>query len=42
MIDDPTSGALVEGVETAEQADRLAARGCPHGQGHLFGRPAAL
>lgn len=33
---------IAEGIETAEQADWLAGRGCPHGQGFLFGRPAAL
>jgi diguanylate cyclase len=30
---------VAEGVETAEQRERLWAMGCPAGQGHLFGRP---
>jgi EAL domain-containing protein (putative c-di-GMP-specific phosphodiesterase class I) len=31
--------AVAEGVETPEQADRLAALGCPFAQGFLFGAP---
>ena len=31
-----------EGVETQEQADRLAALDCDRGQGWLFGRPAQI
>ncbi|CAB1127739.1 diguanylate cyclase/phosphodiesterase (GGDEF & EAL domains) with PAS/PAC sensor(s) [Candidatus Hydrogenisulfobacillus filiaventi] len=32
---------VVEGVETAEQADALAALGLTAAQGYLFGRPMA-
>jgi diguanylate cyclase (GGDEF)-like protein/PAS domain S-box-containing protein len=32
---------VAEGVETREQADWLAAHGCPSGQGFLFGHPVA-
>ena len=32
---------VAEGIETAENADQLAALGCEMGQGFLFGRPAA-
>ncbi|MDG4554235.1 MAG: PAS domain S-box protein [Candidatus Competibacter sp.] len=30
---------IAEGVETEMQADFLRREGCPHGQGHYFGRP---
>lgn len=32
--------AIVEGIETAGQADRLKAMGCHYGQGYYYGRPA--
>jgi EAL domain-containing protein (putative c-di-GMP-specific phosphodiesterase class I) len=32
---------IAEGVETLEQRDFLAANGCNHYQGYLFGRPVA-
>ena len=32
-------GVVAEGVETAEQADRLRQMACPHGQGFWFSRP---
>ena len=33
---------VAEGVETAEEAERLRAMGCGHAQGYHFGRPAPL
>lgn len=30
---------IAEGVETAQQQERLLAMGCPQGQGYLYGRP---
>jgi EAL domain-containing protein (putative c-di-GMP-specific phosphodiesterase class I) len=33
---------VAEGVETREQADALAALGCPYGQGYLWARPLEL
>ena len=32
---------VAEGIEHAEQRDRLIELGCPYAQGYLFGRPAA-
>ena len=32
-------GVIAEGIETREQAEWLAGRGCPHGQGFYYGRP---
>jgi EAL domain-containing protein (putative c-di-GMP-specific phosphodiesterase class I) len=32
-------GVVAEGVETAEQAERLRQMACPHGQGFWFSRP---
>jgi len=34
-------GVVAEGVETAEQADRLRQMACPHGQGFWFSRPVS-
>jgi len=34
-------GVVAEGVETAEQAERLRQMSCPHGQGFWFSRPVA-
>jgi diguanylate cyclase (GGDEF)-like protein len=34
-------GVVAEGVETAEQAERLRQMACPHGQGFWFSRPVA-
>ncbi|WP_179950999.1 putative bifunctional diguanylate cyclase/phosphodiesterase [Xylanimonas oleitrophica] len=31
---------VAEGIETPEQADWLRRRGCSHGQGYLYGKPA--
>ncbi len=33
---------VAEGVETVEQAEQVAALGCTHAQGYLFGHPSAL
>ena len=32
-------GVVAEGIETAEQVDRLRKMDCPHGQGYWFSRP---
>jgi diguanylate cyclase (GGDEF)-like protein/PAS domain S-box-containing protein len=34
-------GVVAEGVETAEQAERLRQMACPHGQGYWFSRPVS-
>jgi EAL domain-containing protein (putative c-di-GMP-specific phosphodiesterase class I) len=34
-----TMTTLAKGIETAEQAALMAALGCDHGQGWLYGRP---
>jgi len=40
MADSLGMTTVAEGVETASQAARLEALGCPVGQGYFFGRPA--
>jgi len=35
-------GVVAEGIETAEQVDRLRQMHCPHGQGFWFSRPLAV
>jgi predicted signal transduction protein with EAL and GGDEF domain len=35
-------GVVAEGIETAEQVDRLRQMQCPHGQGYWFSRPLAV
>ena len=35
-------GVIAEGIETAEQVDRLRQMQCPHGQGFWFSRPLAV
>lgn len=39
LIDAAELDAIVEGIETAEQAEQLAAMGCLYGQGYHLGRP---
>jgi EAL domain-containing protein (putative c-di-GMP-specific phosphodiesterase class I) len=35
-------GVVAEGIETAEQVDRLRQMQCPHGQGYWFSRPLGV
>jgi diguanylate cyclase (GGDEF)-like protein/PAS domain S-box-containing protein len=35
-------GVVAEGIETAEQVDRLRRMQCPHGQGYWFSRPLTV
>jgi len=35
-------GVVAEGIETAEQVDRLRQMQCPHGQGYWFSRPLTV
>jgi EAL domain-containing protein (putative c-di-GMP-specific phosphodiesterase class I) len=42
MAQDLGMAAIAEGVETAEQAEKLSALGYPLAQGYFFGRPEAV
>ena len=35
-------GVIVEGIETAEQVERLRTLDCPHGQGFYFSKPVPV